>query len=74
MRSFKSCIWLIGVRRYDSTANDLLRRVTTAAPGVKSVILAAYHAPDDMAAALKAGACGLYSGHFLRSSFSSLWN
>ena len=58
MRSFKSCLWLIGVRRYNSTTSDLLRRVTTAAPGVKSVILAAYHAPDDMAAALKAGACG----------------
>ena len=58
MRSFESCIWLIGVRRYDSTINDLLRRVTTAAPGVKSVILAAYHAPDDVAAALKAGTCG----------------
>ena len=30
MRSFENCIWLVGVRRYDSTINDLMRRVTTA--------------------------------------------
>jgi two-component system nitrate/nitrite response regulator NarL len=58
MRSFESCIWLIGVSFYDSTINDLMRRVTTAAPGVKPVVLAAYHTPNDIVAALKAGACG----------------
>jgi two-component system nitrate/nitrite response regulator NarL len=58
MRSLESCIWLIGVRLYDSTVNDLMRRVTTDAPGVKPVIFAAYHAPDDIVAAQKAGACG----------------
>ena len=58
MRSFESCIWLIGVSRYDSTVNDLMRRVKTDALGVKPIILAAYHAPEDIMAAQRAGACG----------------
>jgi two-component system nitrate/nitrite response regulator NarL len=58
MQSLERCIWLVGVTRYDSTVSALLRGVTIAAPGVKAVILAAYHAPDDVGAALKAGACG----------------
>ena len=48
----------MGVSRFDATTHDLLRRVMTAAPGVKPVILAACHAPGDVAAALRAGACG----------------
>ena len=56
--SSENCIWLLGVGRYDSATNDLLRRVKTAAPGMKPVILAAYHKPGDISAALKAGACG----------------
>ena len=58
MGSSESCIWLMGVSRFDATTHDLLRRVMTAAPGVKPVILAACHAPGDVAAALRAGACG----------------
>jgi two-component system nitrate/nitrite response regulator NarL len=58
MQSFGTCIWLIGVGRYDSIIGDLLRRVKTAAPGAKPVILAAYHTSDDIAAARRAGACG----------------
>jgi two-component system, NarL family, nitrate/nitrite response regulator NarL len=61
MRSFESCLWLVGVTRYDSTINELLRPVTTALPGVKPVILAAYHAPDDIVNALRAGVCGFLS-------------
>ena len=58
MRSFENCIWLIGVSRYDTTTEELSRRMTKSAPGVKPVILVAYHAPEDMVAALTAGACG----------------
>ena len=57
LRSLSSCIWLIGVERFVSTTVELVQRVTTA-PGVKAVILAAYQRPDDILAALKAGACG----------------
>src|SRR4029079_18038156 len=58
MGSSESCIWLMGVSRFDAATQDLLRRVMTAAPGVKPVILAACHAPGDVSAALRAGACG----------------
>ena len=54
----ESCIWLMGVSRFDATTQELLRRVMTAAPGVKPVILSACRAPGDVAAALGAGACG----------------
>jgi len=58
LRSLSSCIWLIGVERFDSTTVELVQRVVTTAPGVKAVILAAYQSPDGLLAALKAGACG----------------
>lgn len=58
LRSVNSCIWLIGVERCISTTNDLVQRVVTTNPGVKAVILAAYQMPDDILAALNAGASG----------------
>ena len=58
LRSLDRCVWLIGVKRCSSTTIDLVRRVVTTTPGVKAVILAAYPTPDDILAALKAGACG----------------
>ena len=58
LRSLDRCVWLIGVERCSSTTIDLVRRVVTTTPGVKAVILAAYPTPDDILAALKAGACG----------------
>ena len=58
LRSLGSCIWLIGVERCRSTTVELVQRVVTTTPGVKAVILAAYQRPDDILAALKAGACG----------------
>ena len=58
LRSLSSCIWLIGVERFNSTTLELVQRVVTTAPGVKAVILAAYQSPDGLLAALKAGACG----------------
>jgi two-component system nitrate/nitrite response regulator NarL len=58
MGSFETCLWLMGLSHFDATTHELLRRVTTAAPGVKPVMLAACHAPGDVVAALGAGACG----------------
>ena len=46
------------LKRYNSTTNDLARRVVTTIPGVKAVILAADQKPDDMLTTLKAGVCG----------------
>jgi two-component system, NarL family, nitrate/nitrite response regulator NarL len=58
MRSFDSCMWLVGVSRYDSTVDGVLRRTTMDAQGVKPVIFAAYHEADDMVRALRAGVQG----------------
>jgi two-component system nitrate/nitrite response regulator NarL len=49
---------LVGVEKYSSATSDLLRRVLTTNPGVKAVILAAHHRPNDVVAALQAGAHG----------------
>src|SRR5690242_19385963 len=43
---------------YGPTTNDLVRRVVTTTSGVKPVIFAAHQRPDEVLAALKAGACG----------------
>ena len=61
IRSVPGCVWLVGVEKYNSTTNDLVRRVVATCPGVKAVILAAYLRPDDILAALKSGACGFLS-------------
>ena len=58
IRSLQSCVWLVGVEKYSSVTNELVRRVVTTSPGVKAVILAAYQRPNDIVAALQAGACG----------------
>ena len=58
LRSLSSCIWLIGAERCVSTTVELVHRLVTTTPGVKAVILAAYPTPDDILAALEAGACG----------------
>jgi two-component system nitrate/nitrite response regulator NarL len=44
-----------------SSTNTLLQKVVTANPGVKAVILAASQKPEDIVAALRAGACGFLS-------------
>ena len=58
IRSLQSCVWLVGVEKNSSVTNELVRRVVTTSPGVKAVILAAYQRPNDIVAALQAGACG----------------
>jgi len=56
--SLGNCIWLIGVKECSSTTNDVVRRVVTANPSIKPVILAASHTPKDVMLALEAGAFG----------------
>ena len=50
-----SCVWLTGV---ESTTNELVRKVVQANGNVKVVILAPTQRPDEIVAALRAGACG----------------
>ena len=57
----ESCVWLTGVEGCLSSTNILLQKVVTANPGVKAVILAASQKPEDIVAALRAGACGFLS-------------
>jgi two-component system nitrate/nitrite response regulator NarL len=58
LRSLDSCVWLTGVEKCVSTTNALVRKVVSANTGVKAVILAASQEPEDIIAALRAGACG----------------
>ena len=58
LRSQESCVWLTGVEKCVSTTNALVRKVVSANTGVKAVILAASQKPEDIVAALRAGACG----------------
>jgi two-component system nitrate/nitrite response regulator NarL len=58
LQSQESCVWLTGVETSLSATNALVQKVVTANSGVKAVILAASQEPDEIIAALKAGACG----------------
>lgn len=58
LRSQSSCVWLTGVENSVADTNELVRKVVAANPGVKAVILAASQKPEDIVAALRAGACG----------------
>jgi two-component system nitrate/nitrite response regulator NarL len=61
LRSQSSCVWLTGVESSVSATNALVQKVVAANPGVKAVILAASHTPENIVAALRAGACGFLS-------------
>ena len=61
IRSAQGCVWLVGVEKYNSPTNDLVRRVVATCPAVKAVILAAHLRPDDILAALQSGARGFLS-------------
>ena len=61
LESLESCVWLTGVEGCLSSTNILVQKVVTANPGVKAVILAASQKPEDIVAALRAGACGFLS-------------
>ena len=58
LRSLESAVWLIGIDRSPAATNALMREVVTANPRVKAVIMAGSQKPEDIVAALKAGACG----------------
>jgi two-component system nitrate/nitrite response regulator NarL len=61
LESLKGCVWLTGVEGGVSSTNALVRKVVAANPGVKAVILASSQKPEDIVAALRAGACGFLS-------------
>jgi two-component system, NarL family, nitrate/nitrite response regulator NarL len=61
LRSQPSCVWLTGVEKSISATNALVRKVVTANSGVKAVILAPSQKPEEILAALRAGACGFLS-------------
>jgi two-component system nitrate/nitrite response regulator NarL len=56
--SVKGCVWLTGVERCVASTNALIRKIVTANPRVKAIILAATQEPEDIVAGLRAGACG----------------
>lgn len=56
--SVEGCVWLTGVEKSVATTNALVRKVLSANPRVKAIILAATQKPEDIVAALRAGACG----------------
>jgi len=58
LRSLSNGVWLAGVERSVPATSDLVQRMVTKTPGLKVVILASDQRPDDIVAALKAGACG----------------
>ena len=58
LRSAGICIWLIGVTQPGPEINAMVRRVVTANPHVRAVILAAHHTAEHIVPALESGACG----------------
>ena len=56
--SRESAIWLTGIERSLAATNSLLRKIVSANRRVKAVIMAGSQKPEDIVAALKAGACG----------------
>jgi two-component system nitrate/nitrite response regulator NarL len=61
LRTQGSCVWLTGVETSITATNALVRKLVTANPGIKAVILAPAQNPEDVVGALKAGACGFLS-------------
>ena len=56
--SLEGAIWLTGIERSLAATNSLLRKIVSANHRVKAVIMAGSQKPEDIVAALKAGACG----------------
>lgn len=61
LASVESCVWLTGVERCVTTSSALVRRIVAANPRIKAVMLSASQKPEDIFAALRAGACGFLS-------------
>ena len=56
--SLEGAIWLTGIERSLAATNSLLRKIVSANRRVKAVIMTGSQKPEDIVAALKAGACG----------------
>jgi DNA-binding NarL/FixJ family response regulator len=58
LTSLEGAVWLTGIERSLAITNALVRKVVAANPCIKAVIMAGSQKPEDIVAALKAGACG----------------
>jgi two-component system nitrate/nitrite response regulator NarL len=56
--SLECAVWVTGIERSPASTNALVRKVVGANPCVKAVIMASSQEPEEIVAALKAGACG----------------
>jgi len=52
------CIWLVGVEQPGRGVNEMVRRVVTANPHARVVLLAASYSPEDVVPGLESGAGG----------------
>ena len=58
LQSADDCVWLLGVDKFETTNEQLVRQITTSNHAVRVVILAASQVASDIVRALNAGACG----------------
>ena len=58
LTSLESAVWLVGVEGSAANTNAIVHKVVAANPCVKAVIIAGSQEPEEIVAALKAGACG----------------
>jgi two-component system nitrate/nitrite response regulator NarL len=58
LKSQESCVWLTGVDKSIANTAAQVRKVVTENSGVKAIILATSQDPEEIAATLRAGACG----------------
>jgi two-component system nitrate/nitrite response regulator NarL len=56
--STPSCVWLVALEKFDTSSFDSLRRLSMSSPHLTVVVLADCYTPDDVWAALEAGASG----------------
>jgi two-component system nitrate/nitrite response regulator NarL len=56
--SLQSAVWLTGIERSPAATNALVHAIVSANPRIKAVIMAGSQEPEDIVAALKAGAHG----------------
>lgn len=61
--SLQSAVWLTGIGQSPADTNFLLRKIISANPRIKAVIMAGSQEPENIVAALKSGACGYIHHH-----------
>jgi DNA-binding NarL/FixJ family response regulator len=61
--SLQSAVWLTGIGQSPADTNFLLRKIISANPRIKAVVMAGSQEPEDIVTALKSGACGYVHPH-----------